>query len=139
MLEQLLAFRLGGELYGLEIAHIQEVVEAPPLYTIPRAPAAMPGALNFHGSILPVLDLAAFLDFATGKRDARVLVLSPAVAHLALAVTALRGVIPFAPESLLPTREEQTRATCIRAVLTQGREMINLLDLKTLLGRLESL
>ena len=138
-MEQLLAFRLGGELYGLEIAHIQEVVEAPPLYTIPRAPAAMPGALNFHGSILPVLDLAAYLNFATDKRDARVLVLSPAVAHLALAVTALRGVVSFAPETLLPTREEQTRDTCIRAVLNQGGDMINLLDVKTLLGRLESL
>ncbi|MDY0269122.1 chemotaxis protein CheW [Trichloromonas sp.] len=136
-MEQLLSFRLGGELYGLEIAHIQEIVEAPTLYTIPRAPEAMSGALNFHGSILPVLDLAAYLDFATGKQDARVLVLVPTVAQLVLAVTTLCRVVPFVSGELLPTCAEQARAACVRAVLEQEGEMINLLDLKRLLERLE--
>ncbi|WP_432821596.1 chemotaxis protein CheW [Trichloromonas sp.] len=136
---QLLVFRIGGEMYGLEVAHIQEVVESPQLYYIPRAPASLLGAMNFHGSILPVLDLAACLGFGEAERDPRVIVLTPGEAQLALAVTAMAGIVPFADEALLPGPEDQSQATCIRAVLPDRGEMINLLDLERLLGSLENL
>jgi len=138
-MERLLTFRLGGEIYGLEVAHIQEVVEAPPLYYIPRAPAMVLGAMNFHGSILPVLDLTACLGFGDGERDHRIIVLTPGDAQLALAVSALAGIVPFGEESLLPAQEDQVATACIRSVLPDRGEMINLLDLERLLGSLETI
>lgn len=135
---QILVFRLGSEMYGLEVAHIQEVVESPPLYYIPRAPDSLIGAMNFHGSILPVLDLAACLGFGEGQQDPRIVVLTPAIAQLALAVSAIQGTLPFADEDLLPTRDDQAQAACIRAVLPDQDDMINLLDLDQLLGSLEN-
>ncbi|OHB28660.1 MAG: hypothetical protein A2X84_06330 [Desulfuromonadaceae bacterium GWC2_58_13] len=137
-MDQLLVFRLGGENYGLEVAHIQEVVESPPLYYIPRAPAILLGAMNFHGSILPVLDLTASLGFGEGEHDHRIIVLTPDNAQLALAVSALAGIVPFADEALLPAREDQVPMACIRSVLPDRGEMINLLDLDRLLGSLEN-
>jgi purine-binding chemotaxis protein CheW len=138
-MDQLLAFQLGSESYGLEVTHIQEVVEAPPLYYIPRAPASLLGAINFHGGILPVLDLAACLGFGEGARDPRIIVLTPDDAPLALAVSVIAGIVPFAEESLLLGQEDQGLVACIRAVLPDRGEMINLLDLNRLLGRLENL
>lgn len=137
-MDQLLVFRLGSEMYGLEVAHIQEVVESPPLYYIPRAPGILLGAMNFHGSILPVLDLTACLGFSEGGCDHRIIVLAPVEAHLALAVSALSGIVPFAGEALLPAQEDQAPMACIRSVLPDRGEMINLLDLDRLLGSLEN-
>ena len=54
---QVLTFRLGEERYGLEMAKVQEIIEAPRFYYIPLAPPCYLGAINFHGTILPVLDL----------------------------------------------------------------------------------
>jgi purine-binding chemotaxis protein CheW len=90
----LLAFHLGEGRYALPLEQVQEVVEAPRLHFLPRAPKGFLGAINFHGSIVPVLDLVAHLGLSGEGRDARVVVLAPAACAVALAVTALQGVIP---------------------------------------------
>jgi purine-binding chemotaxis protein CheW len=135
---QLLVFRLGDEIYGLEVTHIQEIVEAPQLYYIPLAPAILLGAMNFHGNILPVLDLTACLGFGQEAHDHRIIVLALADGQLALAVSALSGIISFAAEELLGVEEDREPRAHVRAVLPDRGEMINLLDLDRVLGSLES-
>lgn len=136
-MNKVLVFWLGNELYGLEISHIQEVAEAPTSHYIPKAPEHFLGAINFHGSILPIFALADFLGFGEAERDHRVIVLPPARCSLALAVTGIRGFVPYDPETLLPMEDERKEDTLIRAVLNREEEMINMLDLDTLLRRLE--
>ncbi len=137
-MDKVLVFRLGAEYYGLEIAHIQEVIELPPLHYIPRAAEHFLGAVNVHGSILPVLDLAVFLGFDSRQRDHRIIVLTPQVCRMALAVTALEPIVPLNRDSLLPAQQEPKQGSCIRAVLNLEAEMINLLDTEGLLARLET-
>ena len=60
-MEQFLLFHLDRELFGLQIAHIQEIVESPVLHYIPRAPRHFIGAINFHGNVVPVVDLAELI------------------------------------------------------------------------------
>ena len=134
-MEQVLVFRLGEELYGLEISHIQEVVETPAFHYIPRAPAFWTGAINFHGSILPVLDLPDYLGFTGQERDHRVIALVNC--PLALAVSAIHRIMPLDPELLLPFRQESEEKRYIRAVFNREVEMINLLDVVQLLASFE--
>lgn len=136
-MEQVLVFRVAEELYGLEVAKIQEVSESLPLHYIPRAPAHLLGAVNFHGNILPVLDLAAYLGFPRGQRDPRVVVLVPELGALALAVTTVGRIVGFEADALLPFPQERQADCCIRAVLSREGEMINLLDTARLLASLE--
>lgn len=135
-MEMVLTFRLGEEVYGLEVTQVQEIVEAPVLDYIPRAPRDYLGAMNFHGSILPVLDLGARLGFGQGERDGRVVVLPPAVGFLALAITRLGRIVPLEREHLLPCRQERERETFIREIYDRDGELINLLDLERLLSSL---
>ncbi|ALC18268.1 chemotaxis signal transduction protein [Desulfuromonas soudanensis] len=137
-MEQVLIFQLGEETFGLEVALIQEVVESPLLHYIPRAPNHVLGAINFHGNILPVLDLASYLGFPSGGRDHRVVVLPPEVCSLALAVASIRRIIPMDAEALLPFPREQQEQLYIRAVLNYQGTMINLLDTTRLLASLET-
>ena len=71
-MSQLLVFFLGEERYGLEVEKIQEVVEAEELFYVPRAPANILGAINFHSQVVPVFDLGGFLGLAEEERDHRV-------------------------------------------------------------------
>lgn len=138
-MNQLLVFRLGEEFYGLEVNHIQEVMETTALHYIPRAPQHLLGAVNFHGRVLPVFDLPAHLGFTQGERDHRVIVLNPKVSSVALATSQVRGFIPLDTDALLPVTPERREGTFIRSVLNREEEMINLLDLSGLLTSIDSL
>lgn len=137
-MSQVLVFRIEDELYGLEVTRIQEVAEAPALHYIPRAPEFFLGAINFHGNILPVLDLGAFLGFAPRKNDTRVIVLTSAECSMALATHHIRGFVPHDAEALTPVDQEQKRDFYIRSVMNHEEQMINLLDIDGLLDHLES-
>lgn len=131
-----LIFHLGQEVYGLEVGHIQEIVEHPALYYVPRAPAHIRGAINFHGTILPVLDLAAYLGFSDGEHSPRVVVLDPRLCALALEVTTIRRIVELDREAIIPLPAGQNQ-NFIRAVFNRQGEMINLLDIQRLLASLE--
>jgi len=136
-MEQVLVFRLGEELYALAVADIQEVIESPHYHYIPLAPAAFSGAINFHGSILPVLDLGACLGFAGDRQNGRIIVLATSLCRLALAVTAIQRIVPLDADALLPSLKGCRLAGCSRAVFSLDGEMINLLDAARLLTSLE--
>jgi len=136
-MSQLLVFLLGEERYGLEVDKIQEVVEADELFYIPRAPEHILGALNFHSQVVPVFDLGGFLQLNIGDRDHRVVVLSRHDQKLALAVNQVVGFRPLIEEALLPESEERRAATYIRAVQSEGGDMVNLLDMERLLVSIE--
>ncbi len=50
-------FRLGKERYALETAHVIEVIPRLPLRPQPGTPGFVAGLFNFHGQVVPVLDL----------------------------------------------------------------------------------
>lgn len=136
-MDQVLVFDLGEERYGLEVGHIQEVADSPGLHYIPQAPGHFLGAINFHGQILPVLDLCKYLEFPDGPHDPRKIVLAVEGCALALAVTAVHRIVPLAADSLLPFQGTPGRESFIRAVFHHQGRMINLLDIPRLLRRLD--
>lgn len=50
-------FRLGKEQYALEAAHVIEVVPCLPLRPQPGTPNYVAGLFNYHGVVIPVLNL----------------------------------------------------------------------------------
>ena len=57
--QQYLTFFLGGEMYGLGILNIKEIIEYGNLTEIPMMPAFIRGVINMRGSVVPVVDLLA--------------------------------------------------------------------------------
>src|SRR6266567_2616152 len=51
-----LAFRLGGEEYAFGIEAIREILKAPPITEVPRAPAHVLGVITVRGEVIPVFD-----------------------------------------------------------------------------------
>ena len=56
---QYLTFRLGDEVFALDVAKVREVLDLVPVTRIPRTPGFMRGVINLRGSVVPVVDLRA--------------------------------------------------------------------------------
>lgn len=52
-----LTFALGNEFYGLEIAHVTEIIGIQPITEIPELPDYVKGIVNLRGKIVPVMDV----------------------------------------------------------------------------------
>ncbi|MCK4502262.1 MAG: chemotaxis protein CheW [Desulfuromonadales bacterium] len=137
-MKQLLPFMVGYETYALELAEVQEVVEDQTIYPFPGAPAAIAGAISFHGRIITVIDLAQLLNFPAGKIGRRIIVLVNQRGPVALGVDQVHKIINLATE---PTkkREKYSEENCITAIINHAGKMINLLDLEQLQLQLEEL
>lgn len=54
---QCLTFKLGEELFALDIGKVREVMDYSSITKVPQTPDYMRGVINLRGSVVPVLDL----------------------------------------------------------------------------------
>jgi purine-binding chemotaxis protein CheW len=54
---QYLTFKLGEEVFALEVANVREILEFIPITKVPRTPDFMTGVINLRGSVVPVTDM----------------------------------------------------------------------------------
>ena len=54
---QLATFRLDGDLYGVEVEHVQEVLRSQQLTRVPLAPRAVAGLINLRGQVVTAIEL----------------------------------------------------------------------------------
>ena len=52
-----LTFALGGEVYGLEILKVQEIIGIMDVTRVPKTPEYVRGVINLRGQVIPVVDL----------------------------------------------------------------------------------
>jgi purine-binding chemotaxis protein CheW len=90
--ERLILFSLDGNRYALRLGDVAEVMEPPRIYHVPRVPQYITGIMNFHGTLVSVIDLANFLTGAPCHPRREVLVLDTRIANLALWVDSVENV-----------------------------------------------
>jgi purine-binding chemotaxis protein CheW len=54
---QYLTYKLGEEVFALDIAKVREVLDFTTVTKVPRTPGFMRGVINLRGSVVPVVDL----------------------------------------------------------------------------------
>ncbi len=54
---QYITFKLGNELFAINVAQVREVLEVSSITRVPAAPAYMRGVVNVRGKAIPVVDL----------------------------------------------------------------------------------
>ncbi len=54
---QYLTFKLGDELFAINVGQVREVLEVSPITKVPTAPPYMRGVVNVRGKAIPVADL----------------------------------------------------------------------------------
>lgn len=56
-IRQYITFKLGGEVFAIDVARVREVLEVSEITRIPAAPEYMRGVVNVRGQSTPVVDL----------------------------------------------------------------------------------
>jgi len=137
-MKQLLPFKVGYETYALPLTDIQEVVENQTIYDFPGSPAAIAGAIGFHGRIVPVVDLSHILQFPEGELGQRLIVLINERGPVALGVDQVYAIVTVEIESANRMKNYVERDYISEVINWQGK-MISLFDLDQLQVKIESL
>lgn len=59
--QQYLTFRIGDEVFGMELSQTREVIEHEGVTSVPLMPSFINGVINLRGEVVPVIDLAVRL------------------------------------------------------------------------------
>jgi purine-binding chemotaxis protein CheW len=97
-----LAFKVGGERYAVEVKAVFQVVDAAGLTPLPATPPWVLGAILARTRVVPVIDLRALLGLEGGGMSdlSKVVVLEDGGELFGLAVEELEGRIDLEPETL---------------------------------------
>lgn len=89
-----LLFTLQGRRFAVNLLQVAEVDEPPLTWPIPGAPPCYVGAMNFHDTIVAVMDLVAFLGLPSCHDLEKVVVADPRIASLAFLVERVIRIAP---------------------------------------------
>jgi purine-binding chemotaxis protein CheW len=62
---QLVGFKIGKEIFGVDILMVQEIIRSAPITCVPNSPEFVEGVINLRGNIIPVIDLRRRLNLHT--------------------------------------------------------------------------
>lgn len=129
----LLVFFLAGERYGIETAHVLEVVPLRELTPVPCTPSFVLGVINHRGRILPVLDLRRLFELAGQgiTEGSRIVAVEAGGMTFGIFADAVAGTVRVGAHEVVPP---PTALTGDRQVFIQGvtGEMVAVLDLEAL-------
>lgn len=66
---QMVGFKMAGELFGVDILMVQEIIKEISVTAIPDSPDFIEGVINLRGRIIPIIDLRKRLNMARADRS----------------------------------------------------------------------
>jgi len=127
---QFLELELAGQLYGIPLLEVQELVPMATLSGPPDLPAVLAGFLNLAGEAIPVLRLDRMLrlpEKAAGLYTP-LIVLRGLDGRLALMAERVNRIRAVADEAVLPLPESHTFNDCVEGMVTEGDRVLLLLS-----------
>jgi purine-binding chemotaxis protein CheW len=112
---QYLTFKLGNEVFAIDVAKVREVLDLTPITAIPRTPEFMAGVINLRGSVVPVVDLRLCFEMSKTEntRNTCIVVVEVLLDNEAIVIGALADsveeVIDLEPEQIEPAPRIGTR------------------------------
>lgn len=132
-----IVFRLCGQIFGLPVGSVREVVPIVWLETPPRMPAMVRGILNLGGRAVPILRLDRLLGLGDGcyGLDASILIMrgGEAQATLGLLVEHVDGVRADEDFTSLGLQSGQSFNDCLSDQLDRAGQRLSLLSWRHIL------
>ena len=140
-IREFLAFKLGGEEYGIDILRVQEIRSYEKPTRIANAPDFIKGVVNLRGVIVPIIDMRLKLRLAQADYDpfTVVIVLNIGRRIMGMVVDAVSDVITLQPEQLraAPQFDAGIAGEHLLAIGAIDERMLILVDIEKLMSPAE--
>ncbi|MBX3304020.1 MAG: chemotaxis protein CheW [Nitrospira sp.] len=134
---QFLTFRLGEELYGVDILRVQEIKGYTAVTKIPNTPPHIKGVLNLRGTIVPVVELRTKFGMPTIDYTAFTVIIVVVVQDkvMGLVVDAVSDVLDIKMKDIQPAPDfgDKVDVTFLNGIGKSGNKLVSLLDIDRLL------
>lgn len=81
VVQQFLTFDLQGEMFGINILPIKEIIEYGKITAVPMVPAYVRGVINLRGNVVPVIDLPVRFGWQSSEVNKRTCIVIVEVEH----------------------------------------------------------
>ncbi|HXG24639.1 MAG TPA: chemotaxis protein CheW [Chthonomonadales bacterium] len=136
--EQIVAFRLAGETYGIPISLVHEIIRSCEVTAVPCTAEHVRGVINLRGKVVPVIDLRRRLGLPSAEetRTTRIIVVELPEGVLGMIVDAVSAVLRLPESQIEPPSElvAELDTDLIRGVGKNADELIVLLDIQKILS-----
>jgi purine-binding chemotaxis protein CheW len=132
-----ITFRLGDELFAINVVQVREVLDMSVITRVPRAPVYMRGVVNVRGSAIPVVDLRVKfgLPGTADSVNTRIVVLELHLDGETVVVggiaDSVHDVIELEPAQIedAPRMAMRWRAELVQGMGRRGDEFVIILDI----------
>ena len=126
----LLILELAGQLYGLPLGSVDEVLRMVAIVALPQGPEWIVGTVNARGRVLPVVDLRARLGFPVHPYGLNTPIVVVTAAGRSAALVADRVIETLiAPAESHPLGDEfSTAGGVVTGILPLGASLVTILD-----------
>lgn len=109
---QLVTFNVAGEIFAIDISHVQEIIKKTKITPVPLTPKYVYGLTNIRGNIIPIINIRKKLGILPIKdtEDTRVVVLNYYSRKVGYIVDSMNQVIRVSSDKIFPptSYEEKT-------------------------------
>jgi len=135
---QYLTFRLGDEVFALDISTVREVLDFTSVTKVPRTPASMRGVINLRGTVVPVIDLRIKFGMTAAERTVNTCVIitetliDGEMTVLGALVDSVQEVLDLGADAVLPPPRIGTglRREGISGMAGQNDRFVIILDIE---------
>lgn len=136
--KQFILFTLGQTHFAVPILQALRIVRLEPITRVPRAPAFLEGVVNFHGKVVPVVDLHKRLNLpeVAYQDAARILMVELGAQIVGMLVDEVIGLLrlPAAAIQPAPDMVAQVNGVYLTGVAHLDERLIVFLDLTRVLS-----
>lgn len=137
---QMVSFYLAKEIFGIELAYVQEIIRLPEMVQVPGAPGYFAGLANLRGSLLPVISGRARFGLPDGEATeaTRVVVLDYRGEKLGFIVDRMSEVVNL-EEAVIENLDSSGNGCGLLkkvAKLNEGKKIVLLIDAVALFPQL---
>ncbi|HEY9150565.1 MAG TPA: chemotaxis protein CheV [Gammaproteobacteria bacterium] len=134
---ELLLFRLSGkQLFGINVFKVQEVIQCPPLTTVPKSNRIIRGIANMRGKTIPVMDLSMAIGGPpqTQMEGRFVVVTEYNGSTQGFLVNGVDRIVNMNWEEILPPPRGAGRGHYLTAVTRVDEELVEIIDVEKVLA-----
>lgn len=132
--QQIVIFRLGAELYGIDIELVREIIRRQEITRGLRAAPGLLGVINLRGQVTPVMALGKMLELPLAEQtsDTRIVVVDVDGRDIGMVVDEVTKVIRFSSDVVdpLPMSLNTSDVTYVHGIARLEEDLTILLDIK---------